>query len=79
MWGILKIGLLGKQTLRWRLTCNQFITECFRDQYLWKGKEESRMREIEQLVCNAFSVTASVSSTEISEDRMTHQSCPEMG
>lgn len=43
-WGVLQVDFPQKQTLRWRLTCRMFITECFRDQNLWKGKKKTEER-----------------------------------
>lgn len=62
-WGIPQIGLLGKYTLRWRLTRDQFITECWWDQYFSKEKEESWMGKTGKLICSVFSVMAWVNPT----------------
>lgn len=40
-WGIPQTGLLGKQTLIWRLTCNQFITECWWDQSCGRKRKKA--------------------------------------
>lgn len=45
---LLKTGPLGKQVLRWRLICINFIRECSQDQHLGKGGKGKKQNEAEE-------------------------------
>ena len=45
---LLKTEFLGKQVLRWRLICMNFIRECSQDQHLGKGGKGKKQNEAEE-------------------------------